>query len=79
MVIAVREEYDAASVTVEQEANALAEIFWLGHRLPEPEGIELQELAQSYAEEVVHNEWPLMEQGEAPLMTQMAETPAGGP
>jgi Protein of unknown function (DUF4239) len=77
VVIAVREEYDAASVTVEQEANALAEIFWLAHRLPEPEGIELQELAQSYAEEVVHNEWPLMEQGEAPLMTQMAETPAG--
>jgi hypothetical protein len=77
VVIAVWEEYDAASVTVEQEANALAEIFWLGHRLPEPEGAHLQELARSYAEEVVHKEWPLMEQGEAPLMTQMAETPAG--
>jgi hypothetical protein len=38
VVIAVWEEYDAASVTVEQEANALAEIFWLAHRLPEPEG-----------------------------------------
>src|ERR671911_2957596 len=29
VVIAVWEEYDAASVTVEQEANAVAEIFWL--------------------------------------------------
>jgi len=77
VVIAVWEEYDAASVTVEQEANALAEIFWLAHRLPEPEGSHIQELARSYAEDVIHKEWPLMEQGEAPLMTQMAETPAG--
>jgi hypothetical protein len=77
VVIAVWEEYDAASVTVEQEANALAEIAWLAHRLPEPEGSHIQELARSYAEEVVHKEWPLMEQGEAPLMTQTQGTPAG--
>jgi hypothetical protein len=77
VVIAVWEEYDAASVTVEQEANALAEIFWLAHRLPEPEGTHLQELARSYAEEVVDKEWPLMEQGQAPLMTQTQRTPTG--
>jgi hypothetical protein len=77
VVIAVWEEYDAASVTVEQEANALAEIFWLGNRLPEPEGTHLQELCRSYAEEVAHKEWPLMEQGEAPLMTQTQGAPAG--
>jgi Protein of unknown function (DUF4239) len=77
VVIAVWEEYDAASVTVEQEANALAEIFWLAHRLPESEGTHIQELAQSYAEEVIHKEWPLMEQAQAPLMTQVEETPTG--
>jgi hypothetical protein len=77
VVIAVWEEYGAASETVEQEANALAEIFWLAHRLPEPEGTHLQELSHSYAEEVVHEEWPLMAQGQAPLMTQVEETPAG--
>jgi hypothetical protein len=77
VVIAVWEEYQAASETVEQEANATAEIFWLGNRLPEPEGRHLQEFAQSYAEEVVHKEWPLMEQGQAPLMTQTRGTPAG--
>ena len=77
VVIAVWEEYEAASETVEQEANALAEIFWLAHRLPEPEGSHLQELATSYAEEVIDNEWPLMAQGQAPLMTQLEETPAG--
>jgi Protein of unknown function (DUF4239) len=67
----------AASETVEQEANALAEIFWLAHKLPEPEGTHLQELSRSYAEEVVHKEWPLMEQGQAPLMTQVEQIPAG--
>src|SRR5215207_1297892 len=77
VVIAVWEEYGAASETVEQEANAVAEIFWLGNRLPEPEGAHLQELARSYAEEVVHNEWPLMEQGQAPLMVEGQGTPAG--
>ena len=70
-------QYDAASVTVEQEANAVAEIFWLAHRLPEPEGSHIQELAKSYAEEVVDKEWPLMEQGQAPLMTEVEETPTG--
>ena len=77
VVIAVWEEYQTASETVEQEANALAEIFWLAHRLPEPEGTHLQELSRSYAEEVVHKEWPLMEQGESPLMTQVEDTPQG--
>jgi hypothetical protein len=70
VVIAVWEEYGRARVTVESEANALAEIFWLAHRLPEPERHELQELARSYAQEVVDEEWPLMEQGRTPLMEQ---------
>src|SRR5215213_4661002 len=77
VVIAVWESFQAADETVEQEANALAEIAWLGNRLPEPEGSHLQELCRSYAEEVVHKEWPLMEQGQAPLMTQTQGTPAG--
>jgi hypothetical protein len=44
----------------------VAEIFWLAHRLPEPEGPHIQELARSYAEEVSHKEWPLMKQGKHP-------------
>ena len=56
VVIAVWEEFGRARVTVESEANALAEIFWLAHELPEPEGPHLQELARSYAREVAENE-----------------------
>ncbi len=77
VVIAVWEEYEAASETVEQEANAAADIFWLADRLPEPRGSHLQELVRSYAEDVIDNEWPLMEQGQAPLMTQTRGTLGG--
>jgi Protein of unknown function (DUF4239) len=77
MVITVWEEYQAASETVEQEANATAEIFLLGHELPEPEGAHIQHLAKSYAEEVVHKEWPLMAQGNLPTLEQEAGTPTG--
>ncbi len=77
VVIAVWEEYRAASETVEQEANATGDIFWLADRLPEPRGTHLQELVRSYAEEVVHKEWPLMEQGKTPSMTQEEGSPTG--
>jgi Protein of unknown function (DUF4239) len=77
VVIAVWEEFQAANETVEQEANATAEIAWLGNRLPEPEGSHIQELCRSYAEEVVNKEWPLMEQGQAPPMSQSQGTPSG--
>jgi hypothetical protein len=63
LVIAVWEQYQRARETVESEANAVAEIAWLAHRLPEPEHHELQEDARSYAQEVVEEEWPRMEQG----------------
>src|SRR5215204_4509590 len=63
VVIAVWEQYQRANETVESEANAVAEIAWLAHRLPEPERHVLQEDARSYAQEVVDDEWPRMEQG----------------
>ena len=77
VVIAVWEKYGAASETVEQEANAAGDIFWLASQLPEPEGTHVQELVQAYAEELVHREWPIMEQGRTPLMTQERGSPSG--
>ena len=77
VVIAVWEDFGRARETVEAEANATAEIFWLAHRLPEPERHRLQELSRSYAREVVHKEWPLMREGQAPLMEQGEATPTG--
>src|SRR5215210_6340372 len=63
LVIAVWEQFVKANETVESEANGVAEVAWLAHRLPEPERHELQEDARSYAQEVVDTEWPRMEQG----------------
>ena len=77
VVITVWEQYQAANETVEQEANATAEIFLLGYELPEPEGAHIQELARSYAEEVVHKEWPLMAQGKQPPLEEEAGTQTG--
>ena len=63
LVIAVWEQYQRALETVEGEANTVADIAWLAHRLPETERYQLQEHAHAYAQEVVDEEWPLMEQG----------------
>ena len=63
VVIAVWEQHERARETVNREANELAEIFWLAHRLPEPDGRQLQDLSQSYAEVLIEDEWALMEQG----------------
>ena len=63
LVIAVWERYQGARETAESESNAVADIAWLASRLPEDERHQLQELARSYAQEVVDEEWPLMEQG----------------
>src|SRR5215213_9361487 len=64
MLVAVWEQWEEAKATVDDEASQLAEIYWIAHQLPQPEGRHIQELAHSYAEVVVDEEWPLMAQGE---------------
>ncbi|HKH37881.1 MAG TPA: hypothetical protein VKA82_12025, partial [Rubrobacter sp.] len=65
MLIAVWEQWNAAQAVASDEANELAGIFWFAHALPQPGGRHIQELARSYAQVVVEDEWPLMEQGKA--------------
>jgi Ca2+/Na+ antiporter len=63
VVVAVWEQYQTARDTTEREADELAELFWLGQRLPPAEGRRLQELTRTYARVVVDEEWPLMARG----------------
>jgi len=63
MLIAVWEQWNAAQDVASDEANELAGIFWFAHALPQPQGRHIQELARSYAQVVVEDEWPLMAQG----------------
>ena len=65
VTIVVWEDYEVAKTTTDDEANELAELFWLGRGLPDPQGERLQELAHSYARVVIDEEWTLMEQGQA--------------
>jgi uncharacterized membrane protein YraQ (UPF0718 family) len=63
MVIAAWEDFAEARDTVEREASELDDVFRLAHPLPDLEGRQLQELARSYAQVVVEEEWALMAQG----------------
>jgi protein-S-isoprenylcysteine O-methyltransferase Ste14 len=63
VVVAAWEEHEAAKGTVESEANELAELYWLAHKLPEDEQRRIQGLSRSYARVVIDEEWPLMAQG----------------
>ena len=65
VIIAVWESFAEARDTTHRESSELAEVFWLAHRLPESEGVHIQEQARSYAEVVVDEEWPLMKEGQA--------------
>jgi hypothetical protein len=65
MLIAVWEQWNAAEEVSSDEANELAGIFYFAHALPQPEGRHIQELARSYAQVVVEEEWPAMEQGKS--------------
>jgi uncharacterized membrane protein YraQ (UPF0718 family) len=64
MVFAVWQRWETADATATEEADELAEIFWLAHGLLESEGRHIQELARSSAREVVYEEWHLMARGE---------------
>ena len=65
MVVAVWEQWKAATGRADQEASELAELFWIADRMPESEGHHIQELVRSYARVVVEEEWPLMRQGKS--------------
>src|SRR5919199_5518751 len=64
-VIAVWERFEAAKEAADREGNELAEIYWLAKRLADSERRQVQELARSYAQVVIDEEWPMMEDAQA--------------
>ena len=65
MLVAVWEDWEAARISADTEASALAEIFWIADRLPAEDGQRVQELCREYARAVVEDEWPLMQFGKS--------------
>jgi hypothetical protein len=64
MIITVWQQYETARSTVDQEANDLATIYTLANRLPESERRQVQQVACSYAQTVIDEEWPMLQEGQ---------------
>jgi hypothetical protein len=66
MLYAVWTTYGEADLNVDQEANAVADVYRLAEGLPEQQRIHLRTLARLYAETVVNRDWPQMVNSEEP-------------
>lgn len=47
-----------------QEANSLVAVTWASDSLPEPQRTEIADLASSYANQVINQEWPKLTAGQ---------------
>lgn len=66
VVIAVWDQMGAAREDSFTEATALVDVYAYAETMPDGTGAEIQFLAKSYAEQVIRDEWPVMERHEAP-------------
>lgn len=64
VVFATWEEYDNSKKNVEIESIELADIFNNSKALPEPYRQQVIPLLRKYTEDVINDEWKLLEQGE---------------
>lgn len=64
IVLAVWQEFEEARVTVQQEANDVANLFRISQELPSPGGKDLQQGIIDYTNAVINSEWPAMQEGE---------------
>ncbi len=63
MVVTVWQEYDQAAATVQNEVNALCDLYHDGATLPQPFKGQLQNEIRRYVNVTVNDEWPLMRFG----------------
>ncbi len=74
MLFTVWTSYGAAEVNSDMEADAALSVFRVATALPEPQRTQLQNLARSYVDSVLDNEWPQMNRGEVPERTSIIAT-----
>jgi hypothetical protein len=60
----VLDKYNESRHTVASEARDIVQIHRLAEGFPEPQRDQIQDLARSYAQVVVDEEWPLMREGQ---------------
>jgi hypothetical protein len=69
MLYTVWTTYGEADANVGHEANAVVDLYHLAEDFPEPQQSQLKNQARSYAEAVIHQEWPEMANNEEPKQT----------
>jgi hypothetical protein len=73
VVVVVWQESNAAELTTQQEANQVADLYFLATHLPAPVGPRVQQLARAYTRSVIEDEWPLLANAEtSPRTTAIA-------
>jgi hypothetical protein len=65
VLISVWQRYEEASERVDQEAAALVAVYFHANELPDSDRRQIQQLAKSYAQVVIDEEWPLMQDGQS--------------
>jgi hypothetical protein len=65
VLISVWEQYEEASQRVDQEAAALVAVYFHANVMPDSERRQIQHLAKSYAQVVIDEEWPMMQDGQS--------------
>jgi hypothetical protein len=61
---------NARSITY-NEADQLADVYWMARGLPAPQEAAIQGLAVNYAHTLIESEWPLMERHESSGQAQL--------
>ena len=65
VLVTVWQRYETASERADQEAAALVAVYFHGHELPDSDRRQIQQLAKSYAQVVIDEEWPMMQDGQS--------------
>ena len=71
VVIAASDSLNSGRNITYNEANQLANVYWLSRGLPQPQQAAIQGLAVDYAHTVVDTEWPLMAKDESSGQAQL--------
>ncbi|WP_433683831.1 DUF4239 domain-containing protein [Nocardia sp. CA-119907] len=61
VVVILWQEYDNAHNHTIAEAKALVDTYWTAHALPDPEHRQIQGLVRDYTDQVLTQEWPIMQ------------------
>lgn len=65
VVVGLWTTLDAARTNTYTETDALLQITWYAHSLPQPEHNEMRNLTRQYTETVMNTEWPMLAQQQA--------------